>query len=168
MRRILRLLRTESGQELVEFALALPLLLILFLGLVEAGNSLSIKHKIAVLTREGANIASRGSSLEETLTAVMESGVDIRLSETGGAIISRVVVDDGEPVIDAQLAHPGFETRSRIGLPDSTAVVLSGLPFEDGQVLYVVEILVDYDPLTPLAALVPAGVADEVYERAIF
>ena len=150
------------------FALALPLLLILFLGLVEAGNSLSIKHKIAVLTREGANIASRGSSLEEALTAVMESGGDIRLSEMGGAIISRVVIDDGEPVIDAQLAYLGFESRSRLGLPDSTAVSLAGLPFEDGQVLYVVEILVDYQALTPLAALVPSGVADEVYERAVF
>jgi len=157
-----------AGQALVEAALILPLLLILVLALIESGNGLSIKHKMAVLTREGANIASRGSSLQETLDVVMNGGAEIDLSAKGGAIISRIVVTGGTPVVANQLASSGFEERSRLGLPDSTSVALESIPLAEGQVLYAVEIIFDYEAMTPLAGLFARAVTDEVYERAIF
>ena len=100
---------------MVEAVFVVPLLLLLLLGLIESGNGLSIKHKMAVLTREGANIASRGTSLQETLNVVMNGGDEIQLSENGGAVVTRVVVVDGDPVIDAQTAYGGFESSSRLG-----------------------------------------------------
>lgn len=160
--------RCQRGQALVEAALVLPILLLLILGLIESGNGLSVKHKMAVLSREGANIASRGSSLQETLDTVMDSGTEIKLREDGGAIVSRIVVTGGNPVVINQLAYPGFEGDSRLGLPDSTAAPLGGIPFGEGQVLYAVEIFFDYKPLTPVGGMLPTGFTDEVYERAIF
>lgn len=157
-----------EGQALVEAALILPLLLLLVLALIESGNGLSIKHKMAVLSREGANIASRGSSLQETLDVIMNGGDEINLSSKGGAIVSRIVVTGGTPVVANQLASSGFEGRSRLGLPDSTSVALESVPLAEGQILYAVEIIFDYDAMTPLAGFFARAVTDEVYERAIF
>lgn len=168
LRSVSRNLRCDRGQALVEAAFVLPILLLILLALIESGNGLAVKHKMAVLSREGANIASRGSSLQETLDVVMAEGQDIDLSGNGGAIVSRISFSGGVPTIATQLSYPGFEGKSRLGLPDSVAVALSGVPFTDGQVLYAVEIIFNYKAMTPLAAVFPKGFADEVYERAVF
>jgi Flp pilus assembly protein TadG len=44
----------EAGQELVEFALILPLLLLLFLGIIEFGRAILTYNTIANAAREGA------------------------------------------------------------------------------------------------------------------
>ena len=44
----------EAGQELVEFALILPLLLLLFLGIIEFGRAILAYNTIANAAREGA------------------------------------------------------------------------------------------------------------------
>ena len=46
--------RREAGQELVEFALILPLLLLLFLGIIEFGRAILAYNTIANAAREGA------------------------------------------------------------------------------------------------------------------
>jgi hypothetical protein len=153
---------------MVETVLVTPILLLLLLGLIESGHGLSIKHKMATLSREGANIAARGTTLQQTLDVVMGGGDEIGLSENGGAIITRVIVKNGDPVIDAQLAFGGFENASRLGLADSVAVALQSLSLIEGQVFHAVEILYDYESITPVGNFLPAGWTDEVYERAIF
>jgi hypothetical protein len=145
-----------------------PVLLLILLGLIESGNGLVIKHKLVVLTREAANIASRGTSLEETLKVVMEAGGEIALEEKGGAVVTRISVDDGLPMVESRVSFPGFEEASRLSGADSIAAALRGLPLSEGQILYAVEILYRYEPLTPVGGLLPDGWTDEVYERAIF
>ena len=49
-----RAARREAGQELVEFALILPLLLLLFLGIIEFGRAILAYNTIANAAREGA------------------------------------------------------------------------------------------------------------------
>ncbi len=63
LRGLKRLLRSDSGQGLVEFSLALPIILIILLGMVEFSNAYDRVHGLAGLSREGANIASRGTAL---------------------------------------------------------------------------------------------------------
>ena len=46
--------RREAGQELVEFALILPLLLLLFFGIIEFGRAILAYNTIANAAREGA------------------------------------------------------------------------------------------------------------------
>jgi Flp pilus assembly protein TadG len=58
-------LRDSSGQSLMEFALTLPLMLLVVLGIVELGFGLFDKHVITRLTREGANMISRNTTLED-------------------------------------------------------------------------------------------------------
>jgi hypothetical protein len=152
----------------VEAAILTPILLLILLGLIESGNGLSVKHKATTLSREGANLASRGSSLDETLAVVMSNGAEIALSSRGGAIVSRVVVEDGEPIIRGQVAPEGFETPSRLGALNEVATPFEGLGLAEGQVVHAVEVLVGYQPVTPLAVLFPGAVTDLIYERAVF
>lgn len=161
-------LRCRRGQALAEAALVVPILLLILLGLIESGHGLVIKHKMVVLSREGANIASRGSSLEETLEVVMSQGGEIALTHYGGAVVSRISVIEGTPIVEARVSYPGFENASRLGQLDSVAAPLVELSLSEGQVLYAVEILYNYQALTPVGALLPEGWAEGVYERAIF
>jgi len=164
---IRRLLSGDRGSGLVELALAVPFLVVFLLGAVEASRALGAEHRLSVLTREGANIASRGSSLGETLTVVLASGMDLSLGERGGVVATRIVVQGTTPVVEAQEASAGYEQRSLLGLPDSTVTALTGLDFDDGQSVYAVEIFLEYSEITPLPAFI-GGFIGTLYERAIF
>jgi hypothetical protein len=60
----------ERGQSLLEFAVALPLLIVLVLGVVEVSYALLDQHVVTKLSREGANLISRDSSLLDAATAL--------------------------------------------------------------------------------------------------
>jgi len=53
------------GQSLLEFAIVLPLLLVLVLGVIEVGYALLDQHVLTKLAREGSNLISRDTSLED-------------------------------------------------------------------------------------------------------
>jgi hypothetical protein len=65
-----RLLRSEEGQSLLEFALVTPLILLLTLGVVEASYAVLDQHVVTKLTREGSNLISRDTSLADAVTAM--------------------------------------------------------------------------------------------------
>lgn len=58
--------RDARGQTLVEFAMVLPLVLVLALGVIEVSYALLDQHVVTKLTREGSNLISRDSSLADT------------------------------------------------------------------------------------------------------
>src|SRR5262245_33802491 len=58
MRRLRRRVRSERGAELIEFALTLPLLLLLVLGIIEFGFLFQEYEVVTNAAREGARIAS--------------------------------------------------------------------------------------------------------------
>ena len=77
--------RKERGQSLVEFALVLPFLLMLFLGIAELGSALYDYLTFTAANREGARLASRGRFDD---TAIMERIVssgdgNVELETTG-------------------------------------------------------------------------------------
>ena len=126
---------------------------------------------MAVLSREGANIAARGTSPAETLNVMMRNGDEIQLSEKGGVIVTRVIVRGGDPLVDLRVSHPGFENSSRLWNPsaqDSVVVALRSLDLVEGQVFHAVEIIYHYESMTPIGNFLPDGWTDEVYQRAIF
>jgi len=151
-----------------EFAMVLPLMLFLFLGMVEIGNVLAVSHSLSKLSREGANIASRGTSLDTVLTVVASSGGSISLDRRGGSVVSRVAVRNDGPLILDQVASPGFENESRLGAIGNSPVAFASHGFEAGNTHYVVEIFYRYEPITPFARLFQSALPDPIYERAVF
>jgi Flp pilus assembly protein TadG len=63
-------LGSSSGQTLIEFALVLPFLMLVFLGVVEMGYLLLDQHVVTKLSREGSNLISRNTSLQDATTAM--------------------------------------------------------------------------------------------------
>lgn len=163
-----RLARREEGQELVEFVLVLPILLVVLFGLVELGNAYEVGHAMSTLSREGANVASRGAELDEVLELVLVNGQPIALPARGGAIATRLQVEDGVPRVVAQRASEGLEGRSELGPVGSAPPGLAGLGLVDGRRYHVLELFYDYRTITPLRALLSEVVPDTLYDRAIF
>jgi hypothetical protein len=65
-----RSVHPTRGQSLVEFAMVLPLFLLLILGVIEVGYALLDQHIITKLTREGSNLISRDTTLQDAGTAM--------------------------------------------------------------------------------------------------
>jgi Flp pilus assembly protein TadG len=66
----------SRGQSMVEFAIALPFLTLLMLGLFELSSALLDQHVVTRLAREGSNLTSRDTTLADTVTAL--SGMTTR------------------------------------------------------------------------------------------
>lgn len=74
MRRWLK--RVSDGQSLVEMALALPVLLLMFLAMIEMGMLLRAHLIVQGGCREGARFAARGQFTNEDIAARMSSFID--------------------------------------------------------------------------------------------
>ena len=86
--------RREAGQELVEFALILPLLLLLFLGIIEFGRAMLAYNTIANAAREGARYGIV-TPIEANIR-----GVSVRVHRSGW-------VDPGRPKSSSLDQHRG-------------------------------------------------------------
>jgi hypothetical protein len=64
------LLRHDSGQSMIEFAVVLPLLLVVVLGLIETSYALYDQHVVTRLTREGSNLISRDTTLGDAVNVL--------------------------------------------------------------------------------------------------
>lgn len=159
---------TERAQGLVELALALPFLVVVLLGILEFGNMIDARHTMSVLSREGANIASRGTPLSTALEVTLQNGSDIDLGDLGGGVVSRVQIQDRTPWVMEQVSSDGFAGRSRLGSAGQPAAGIASLELPNGKNVFVVELFYDYQDLTPLGGLLSGVVADTMYDRALY
>jgi hypothetical protein len=53
-----QLLHRRDGTEIIEFAVSLPLLVVLVVGIYDFGSAFTLKHRLTSAVREGARIAS--------------------------------------------------------------------------------------------------------------
>jgi Flp pilus assembly protein TadG len=65
-----RRLRSAEGQTILEFAMMLPLVVVLVLGVVELSWALLDQHVVTKLSREGSNLISRSTSLQDAAVAM--------------------------------------------------------------------------------------------------
>lgn len=161
------LLGDERGQELVEMVLVLPILLLAVVSVLEIGHVFTITHGMASISREGANLAARGSTLAQAAQSSVVNGGDIQLNTLGGAIASRIQLQSGSPVVVEQASY-GSVGASKMGVIGDAAAPLAGVVFDDGRVLYTVEIYRNYTPLTPLVGIGGAIIPSQLYEAAVF
>ncbi len=162
-----RLMGDERGQELVEMVIVLPVLLLVVLGVMEIGHVFTVNHAMASISREAANLAARGTVLAQAAQIAVTNGDDILLSTNGGAIATRLQVQGGVPVVVEQASH-GSVGLSKMGALGETPLALQGIAFDDGRVLYSVEIYYQYQALTPLVGVGGSIVPTQLYESAIF
>jgi hypothetical protein len=62
--------RNERGQALVEFAMVVPFIVLMALGVIEVSNGLFDQHVVTKLSREAANLISRDATIQDGVTAM--------------------------------------------------------------------------------------------------
>jgi Flp pilus assembly protein TadG len=67
---LLRRARGSRGQSMVEFAMVLPVVMMIVLGVIEVSYALLDQHVVTKLAREGSNLISRDTTLQDAAAAL--------------------------------------------------------------------------------------------------
>ncbi len=81
-----RLVGCEAGGALVEFALAVPILLGLAIGAVDFGLAYQQKHRLVSAAQAGAQLAAQERSVREVKLADIEARVRLEAGDTGNVL----------------------------------------------------------------------------------
>lgn len=172
--------RSCRGQSLVEFALILPLVIVLALGVVEAGYALLDQHVVTKVTREGSNLISRDTSLQDAATAMDTMEIRPLNFADGSKLIFSVIkkgATAGTPNFDKNIVYQRLEYGSLAGAGSALAMKGAGafrgapnyeavnadtdtnlqitsmpptLSLGKGELVYVTEIFTTHRLITPL------------------
>jgi Flp pilus assembly protein TadG len=171
-------LRSSSGQSVLEFAMMLPLVVVLVLGVVELSWALLDQHVVTKLTREGANLISRDATLQSAALAMRNMSTrPVDFSGGNSTVIFSVILrvasttasNYNKDVLYQRYQYGGFSASSQIttagsgsfgGAPDyqatnpdnDTSLQITNLPANlnvTGGMLYVTEIYTTHTLITP-------------------
>ncbi len=174
-------LADSSGQSLIEFAIVMPIALMLTLGVVEIGYALLDQHIVTRLTREGSNLISRDSTLEEAELAMrsiisppvnFDSGSRLifsvikRGATTGTANYDKLILYQrhefgtipGTSVIRTAggggfSGPPNYEAVNSDGNAGLQVTNMGNLVVVPGGMIYITEIFTHHEPITPFERL---------------
>lgn len=159
-------------------ALVLPILMVMVLGVVELSYALLHQHVVSRLTREGSNLISRDTSLQDAATAMVNMSSQPVNFATNSRLIFSVIKRVGtvgasnynKDVLYARYQYGALSTASALttrgggsfgAAPDyqavnsdnDTSLQLTNLPVNlnsTGGMLYVTEIYTAHTLITPL------------------
>jgi len=164
-----KLLGDESGQALTELALCALVLLIILFAAIDLGRLIFVDEIIVNLTGEGCALASRGTGLPDTATAVMGASAPLDFAGHGRVIVSSVYNQSNVLKLTGQSASGGLAATSRIGSTIGGTVTLpANATPQVGQTVFITEIFYTYHSITPVgnllgATLVPPQLYDVGY-----
>ena len=129
----------------------MTLLLVLICASVDFGRALNDLQTMADLTRQGSNLASRGTSLPEAAAAVISGQSGLDLANNGVVIITSVVNNSNVFTISGQASQGRLSQTSKIGTGVGTNVtrtlpVAAQNSLQNGQTIFVTEIFYGYTP----------------------
>lgn len=163
MTRLLAFLREQRAVAASEFALILPVLVMLLLGTVEVGNALLIHRKITAATQTGADLAAQATALDDADITNLFDAMDAILEpfplDPAGYIIESVVDDGGANVIEWVEADGAVG-----GAPGDAVAIPDGLVLPGGSVI-VVQVSYDYTPVFADLIIDTFTISDVAYLR---
>lgn len=165
----------NRGQACAEFALLLPILVLLLFGIYDFACAIRAQNSITNMSREGANLVSRPSAgmqnrLHDIMNVLALTAQPLNMRSDGMMYIT--VVKGG--TIQSQAGWQGSELQetvvSRVGTPSRSdpnprAQGLDSLALGAEQTAYVVEVFYYYRSLFSSNALM---LGEQMYSRSVF
>lgn len=164
-------LNNVSGQALIELVAVLVILVVLAFGMIDFGRFIYERQILVNVTREGSNLASRGTTLSNAVTAVVNSAQPLNINSRGRIIMSTVYNSNGVLRITSRVSQGGITANSRIG---SGVGVVPTLPATatpippPSQTLFVTEVFYRYTPITPIGRFIGTTFPSNIYDVAFF
>ena len=162
--------RGESGQAFIEFAFVSLMMIVMLFALIDFGRVIYERQVMVNLTREGSNLASRGTSLANSLIAVTNSAAPLNINAKGRVIMTTVFNANGTLTVSNQLSAGGISASSKVGAiggPATLPATAFTIP-QSNQYLYVTEVFYSYAPITPIGKLLSITLPTQLYDAAYF
>jgi Flp pilus assembly protein TadG len=170
-------LASSSGQSLVELTLVFPLMVLLLFGVVEVAQVIGVHQTMVHLTREGANLTSRGTDIDKSLAAIVSAA---------GPTITDANRNQWRVIYSQLRQQPGkvcppkpctYEVFSQTSLGDLAAasnlgtlkksIAIGGMnDVEPNQIFHAIEVYYDHRP--NVFSFVGKLFDTNFYERTIF
>ena len=142
---------SERGAALGELAILLPIVVTTLLAVIDFGRLVYCHQVTTDLTREAANLVSRGTSVADVWFAAAAADGPIRVDEAGAMIVSvvrRRTADDATPWIVEQTTNgPLNDVKSRVGSVNQKARIPHITSLAKGVTVTAVEIYHGFEPI---------------------
>ena len=125
---------------------------------------------MANVSREGANLISRGTDMTNTINALVTSAQPLNMTNDGYIILSTVFNSNGVLKVTSQQTIGGKPITSHVGTPPGNASLTLtnyNLP-QTNSTLWVAEVFYVYKPITPVGKLLGVILPTTNYDAAYF
>jgi len=160
----------DSGQALVEFAVGAMLLATIVFAMIDSSRAIFDMQVMSFLSGQGSNLASRGTALSDTATAVVNASASLNLgSSSGKVIVTSVYNNNGALSITGQSSLGTLAATSKVGTGvGSSATLPSNAKPLNSQTVYVTEVFYSFQAITPMGhlytkTLLPSTLYDVAY-----
>src|SRR5271157_1916127 len=160
----------DSGQALIEFAISVTVLLTLLFAVIDFGRAIYDVEVMKNLTGEGSSLASRGTSLSDTATAVVGGATPLDLNDNGRVIVTSVFNNNNSLKVTGQASQGGIAALSKIGNVIGGAATLPSAAIPQvNQTVYVTEVFCNYKAITPIGNFLSKNVLpSQLYDVAYY
>ncbi|HLK31864.1 MAG TPA: TadE/TadG family type IV pilus assembly protein [Terriglobales bacterium] len=161
----------EAGQAVVEFACVTLIMVTMVFALIDFARAIYDKEVMTNISREGSNLASRGTDLASSAAAVIAGSQDLNLMANGRVIITSITNTGSAFKITGQVSQGGLSASSRVGNGVGNPASLPATPVtipQKNQTVYVTEVFYSYQPVTPIGRMVRLVLPSQLYDVAYF
>lgn len=162
----------DQGNVVVEFALALPVLMIMLLASAELGRFVLLNQKIDRVAITMSDLVARAETINETelddiFNAAAHVAEPFDLGGSGRVIISSVTNDDGDSATIAWQRSGGgsFIKASELGTEGETADLPEDFAVREGETAIISEVFFDFEPFLSELIVSPRVVYRRAHHR---
>jgi len=165
----------QSGQAMIELALLVPLLCLILFMIIDYSRALNAEQVMVDLSRQGSNMASRGTTLATAAAALVQASPPLNLALAGEVIITSVARVSSTDKITGQVIRSAgsVSMASKIGTGVGTTATVP-VSIDDlfsknsGQTIYITEVYYPFQAITPLATMFSFVIPSTLYQVAYF